>query len=160
MNSFLKTQMGDGNFSVYSNNQFLDESKEQNKMMSLVLGGIAGISLLVGGIGIMNIMLVTVSERPREIGVRRAIGAPRASIMAQFLVEAAVVCGVGGVIGTGLGVLGSLIAGKLLLKMLLFPDTGLAVGAFLFSVLLGIGFGLYPAAKASGLTPVEALRSE
>ena len=70
------------------------------------------------------------------------------------------VCGVGGVIGIGLGVLGSLIAGKLLLKMLLFPDTGLAVGAFLFSVLLGIGFGLYPAAKASGLTPVEALRSE
>ena len=160
LNSFLKTQMGDGNFSVYSNNQFLDESKEQNKMMSLVLGGIAGISLLVGGIGIMNIMLVTVSERTREIGVRRAIGAPRASIMAQFLVEAAVVCGVGGVIGIGLGVLGSLVAGKLLLKMLLFPDTGLAVGAFLFSVLLGIGFGLYPAAKASGLTPVEALRSE
>ncbi|MCI8400385.1 MAG: FtsX-like permease family protein [Oscillibacter sp.] len=160
LNSFLKAQMGDGNFNVYSENQFLDESKEQNKMMSLVLGGIAGISLLVGGIGIMNIMLVTVSERTREIGVRRAIGAPRASIMAQFLVEAAVVCGAGGIIGIGLGVLGSLIAGKLLLKMLLFPNTGLAVGAFLFSVLLGIGFGMYPAAKASGLTPVEALRSE
>ena len=69
-------------------------------------------------------------------------------------------CGIGGTIGIGLGVRGALIAGKLLLKMLLFPNTGLAVGAFLFSVLLGIGFGMYPAAKASGLTPVEALRSE
>ncbi|WP_371254434.1 ABC transporter permease [Oscillibacter sp. 1-3] len=86
--------------------------------------------------------------------------APRASIMAQFLVEAAVLCGVGGTIGIGLGVLGALIAGKQLLKMLLFPNTGLAVGAFLFSVLLGIGPGMYPAAKASGLMPVEALRLE
>ncbi len=80
--------------------------------------------------------------------------------MAQFLVEAAVLCGIGRTIGIGLGVLGALIAGQLLLKMLLFPNTGLAIGAFLFSVLLGIGFGMYPAAKASGLTPVEALRSE
>lgn len=160
LNRFLKRELKEGNFNVNSDNQFLDESKEQNRMMSLVLGGIAGISLLVGGIGIMNIVLVTVSERTREIGVRRAIGAPRASIMAQFLVESAVVCGAGGVIGIGLGVLGSLTAGRLLLKMLLFPDAGLALGAFLFSVLLGIGFGLYPAAKASGLTPVEALRTE
>lgn len=80
--------------------------------------------------------------------------------MAQFLVEAAVLCGIGRTIGIGLGVLGALIAGQLLLKMLLFPNTGLAIGAFLFSVLLGIRFGMYPAAKASGLTPVEALRSE
>ncbi len=80
--------------------------------------------------------------------------------MAQFLVEAAVLCGIGRTIGIGFGVLGALIAGQLLLKMLLFPNTGLAIGAFLFSVLLGIGFGMYPAAKASGLMPVEALRSE
>ena len=128
--------------------------------MSLVLGGIAGISLLVGGIGIMNIMLVTVSERTREIGIRKSIGALRSSILAQFLVESAVVCGAGGVLGILVGVCGSLIAGKMLLKMMLFPDSTLALGAFAFSVILGIGFGMYPAAKASGLTPVEALRVE
>lgn len=156
--AFLQTQVGEGNFNVYSENQAIDSSKEQNRMMSMVLGGIAGISLLVGGIGIMNIMLVTVSERTREIGIRKAIGAPRSSILTQFLVESAVVCGAGGFLGILIGVFGSLIAGKLILQMVLFPDISLAMGAFLFSVVLGIAFGMYPAAKASGLMPVEALR--
>lgn len=158
LSAFLQTQVGEGNFNVYSENQAADSSKEQNRMMSMVLGGIAGISLLVGGIGIMNIMLVTVSERTREIGIRKAIGAPRSSILTQFLVESAVVCGAGGILGILFGVLGTLIAGKLILKIVLFPNASLALGAFLFSVVLGIAFGMYPAAKASGLMPVEALR--
>lgn len=158
LSAFLTTVAGQDSFNLYSESQGAKEVNKQNVMMSLVLGGIAGISLLVGGIGIMNIMLVTVSERTREIGIRKSIGAPRSSILAQFLVESAVVCGAGGVLGILLGVCGSLIAGKMLLKMILFPNSTLAIGAFTFSVVLGIGFGMYPAAKASGLTPVEALR--
>ena len=130
-------------------------------MQTLVMGGIAAISLLVGGIGIMNIMLVTVTERTREIGIRKAIGAERRSIIAQFLIEAAVICGIGGILGIIIGCMGSLIAGKFLLNgMILWPDQGIVMGAFLFSVVLGIIFGMYPAVKASGLQPVVALRAE
>lgn len=158
LGSFLETLIGEGNFGIYSDDQYVEDSNKQNMMMSMVLGGIAGISLLVGGIGIMNIMLVTVSERTREIGIRKAIGAPRSAILLQFLVESSVVCGAGGILGILLGVLGSLIAGKLILQMILLPNISLALGAFLFSVVLGVAFGMYPTAKASGLTPVEALR--
>ena len=126
-----------------------------------MLGAIAGISLLVGGIGIMNIMLVTVTERTREIGIRKAIGAERRSIIAQFLIEAAVICSIGGIIGIAIGYVGTLIAGKLLLDgMILLPSIPITIGAFLFSVVLGILFGMYPAVKASGLQPVVALRAE
>ena len=160
LSGYLEGQVGKDNCSVQSDEQFIDDAKQQNATMSLVLGGIAGISLLVGGIGIMNIMLVTVSERTREIGIRKAIGAPRSSILLQFLVESAMVCGLGGVLGILLGLVGTLIAGKLILKLLLFPDPVLATGAFLFSVVLGIAFGMYPAIMASGLTPVAALRTD
>ena len=160
LGGYLESQMGKDNCSVQSDDQFVDDAKQQNVTMSLVLGGIAGISLLVGGIGIMNIMLVTVSERTREIGIRKAIGAPRASILLQFLVESAMVCGLGGVLGILMGLIGTLIAGKLILKLVLFPDPVLATGAFLFSVVLGIAFGMYPAVIASGLTPVAALRTD
>ena len=130
-------------------------------MRTMVMGGIAAISLLVGGIGIMNIMLVTVTERTREIGIRKAIGAERKSIIVQFLIEAAVICGIGGIIGIGLGTMGTLIAGKFLLQgTVLWPSTVITVGAFAFSVALGVLFGLYPAIKASSLQPVEALRAE
>ena len=130
-------------------------------MASLVLGGIAGISLLVGGIGIMNIMLVTVTERTREIGIRRAIGAERKSIVTQFLIEAGTICGIGGIFGVALGTIFTLIGGKLLLGgMILWPSLGITVGAVLFSVVLGIIFGMYPAIKASGLQPVVALRAD
>ena len=160
LSGYLEGLVGKDNCSVQSDEQFIDDAKQQNTTMSLVLGGIAGISLLVGGIGIMNIMLVTVSERTREIGIRKAIGAPRASILLQFLVESAMVCGLGGALGILMGLIGTLIAGKLILKLVLFPDPVLATGAFLFSVVLGIAFGMYPAIMASGLTPVAALRTD
>ena len=146
---------------VYSNDEWTDEMESANLMQSLVLGAIAGISLLVGGIGIMNIMLVTVTERTREIGIRKAIGAERRSIIVQFLIEAAVICGIGGLIGILVGCMGSLIAGKFLLQgTILWPSSVITVGAFTFSVVLGVLFGLYPAIKASSLQPVDALRAE
>ena len=145
----------------YSQQQWQDQENEQTRMMSLVLGGIAGISLLVGGIGIMNIMLVTVTERTREIGIRRAIGAERGSIVTQFLVEAAMICGIGGIIGIALGFLATNVAGKLILDGLsLLPSMPITLGSFGFSVVLGLIFGMYPAIKASGLQPVVALRAE
>lgn len=149
-----------GYYSVYSQNQWMESDQSQTDMLSLVVGGIAGISLLVGGIGIMNIMLVTVTERTREIGIRMAIGASRVSIILQFLIEAAVICAVGGIIGLLVSALGTLVAGKLLMDMVLTPSAGMMMGAVAFSVVLGIVFGMYPAIKASSLQPVEALRAE
>ena len=150
-----------GDFYVSSDNSWQNQMQQASLMQTLVMGGIAAISLLVGGIGIMNIMLVTVTERTREIGIRKAIGAERRSIIAQFLIEAAVICGIGGIIGIVIGCLGTRIAGKFLLHgMVLWPNQTITIGAFLFSVVLGVLFGLYPAVKASGLQPVEALRAE
>jgi putative ABC transport system permease protein len=162
LTGFLSGRINDmnGYFNVWSDNTWMEESDQQNKMMSLVLGGIAGISLLVGGIGIMNIMLVTVRERTKEIGIRKAIGGTRKSILIQFLIEAAVICATGGIFGIILGYLGTLVAGKLILQIVLFPGVPMTIGAFGFSVVLGICFGMYPAIKASGLQPVEALRAE
>ena len=151
VSGFLKGQIDTerGYFSVYSENQDAKASDDQNR-----------ISLLVGGIGIMNIMLVTVTERTREIGIRKAIGARRKSILAQFLIEASVVCGIGGLLGIALGVAGTLIAGQLILRAVILPDLPMSAGAFLFSVAMGVGFGMYPAAKASKLQPVVALRAD
>ena len=159
VSGFLKGQIDTerGYFSVYSENQDAKASDDQNRMMSMVLGGIASISLLVGGIGIMNIMPVTGT---REIGIRKAIGARRKSILAQFLIEASVVCGIGGLLGIALGVAGTLIAGQLILRAVILPDLPMSAGAFLFSVAMGVGFGMYPAAKASKLQPVVALRAD
>ena len=149
-----------GSFNVYPSGQWQQQESETLGMIGLVLGGIAAISLVVGGIGIMNIMLVTVTERTREIGVRRAIGAPRSSIVAQFLIEAAMLCGIGGIVGILFGTLGSVILSKLLLDMTIYPPMNVTVGAFALSVVLGLVFGCYPAVKASKLQPVEALRAE
>ena len=172
LDAFLKgvfPKDADGNFingeyNVGSDNSYMENAEKANLMQSLVTGAIAGISLLVGGIGIMNIMLVTVTERTREIGIRKAIGAERASIIAQFLIEAAVICSIGGLIGIGIGYVGTMIAGKLMSDVfegvILMPEPFIAVGAFLFSVVLGVIFGMYPAIKASGLQPVEALRAD
>lgn len=149
-----------GYFYVQSENQWIDSGNEQTKVLSYVVGGIAGISLLVGGIGIMNIMLVTVTERTREIGIRKAIGGSRKSIVLQFLIEAAVICCCGGIIGVSLGYLGTVVAGKLILDIFLLPSVPMTIGSVGFSVFLGLIFGMYPAIKASGLQPVEALRAD
>ena len=163
LNGFLSGLTGNGERgwgNAYSDNQWQNTLNEQAAMMSMVLGGIAAISLLVGGIGIMNIMLVTVTERTREIGIRRAIGAERSSIVTQFLIEAAMLCGIGGIIGLSIGTVATRITGKLLVHMDIWPSIPITLGAFLLSVVLGILFGIYPAAKASKLQPVEALRAE
>ena len=149
-----------GGFDVSSNNQWQEYENEQMTVIGLVLGGIAAISLLVGGIGIMNIMLVTVTERTREIGIRRAIGAQRSSIVAQFLVEAGMLCGIGGIVGVAVGTAGSIILGKAMFQMTIYPPLWVTVAALSLSVALGILFGVYPAIKASRLQPVEALRAE
>lgn len=108
----------------------------------------------------MNIMLVTVTERTREIGIRRAIGAERSSIVIQFLIEAAMLCGIGGIIGILIGTGGSLLVGQLMFQMTIYPAAWITLCAFTLSVALGILFGIYPAAKAARLQPVEALRAE
>lgn len=162
-----------GYFSAYSNSQWQEQSEASANMYALIGGGIAGISLLVGGIGIMNIMLVSVTERTREIGIRMAIGARKRDIIGQFLVEAAVVSCFGGMIGIILGCFVSAILGNVLLmqqmsnnymptieQFTVLPSLGLILGAFLFSALIGIIFGLYPANKASNLQPVDALRTQ
>ena len=149
-----------GGYGVNSENQWQDYANEQMTMISLVLGGIAAISLLVGGIGIMNIMLVTVTERTREIGIRRSLGAQRSSIVAQFLIEAAMLCGIGGIVGIAFGTLGSVALSTLLFQMTILPSAKVTAEAFALSVALGIVFGVYPAIKAANLQPVEALRAE
>lgn len=160
LTGLMGQNMEKGWYQAQNENQWQQSSNDYATMMSLVMGGIAAISLLVGGIGIMNIMLVTVTERTREIGIRRAIGAERQSIVTQFLIEAAMICGIGGIIGILIGTLGSRIAGKLLMQIDIWPSVNITVGAFALSVALGILFGIYPAAKASKLQPVEALRAE
>ena len=149
-----------GSGGAYSENQWQESQNEYLTMISMVLGGIAAISLLVGGIGIMNIMLVTVTERTREIGIRKAIGAERRSIIIQFLIEAAMICGIGGIFGIIVGYIGTLIVCKLSFDAIMFPSVGITFGAAAISIILGIIFGMYPAIKASGLQPVVALRAE
>ena len=160
LQGYLNSVLGEGNGYVGTPNQWQEEGDEQIKLQQRFLGGIAAISLAVGGIGIMNIMLVTVTERTREIGIRKAIGAERKSIIAQFLIEACMICGIGGIFGIAVGYIGTLIVGKASFNLILLPSPAITVGAFLISVALGIGFGLYPAIKASGLQPVDALRAE
>ena len=149
-----------GEYELENGNSAMTESTEEMTSMSVVLGGIAGIALLVGGIGIMNIMLVTVTERTREIGIKKSIGAPRGEIVGQFLVEAAILSGMGGLIGILLGYSLSLVLGKAMYDLILLPDGLVTGGAFAFSVVIGIVFGIYPAVKASNLQPVDALRAD
>jgi macrolide transport system ATP-binding/permease protein len=134
-------------------------SEDASKVMTMLLAAIASISLLVGGIGIMNIMLVSVTERTREIGIRMAIGARRLYILLQFLVEAVFLSLIGGLAGALLGV----VASHVISVVASWPTvvSPMAVGGgFLFSVAVGVFFGYYPARKASSLNPIEALRYE
>lgn len=158
--NFLSDFLGsDKNFRVFSQEEMLNTLKEVTGMLTIMLGGIAGISLLVGGIGIMNIMLVTVTERTREIGIRKAIGAGRANILIQFLIESSVMSGVGGIIGVALGMLASYAINDAM-GIGYTINIPLILGALLFSLFVGIFFGLYPANKASKFKPVDALRYE
>ena len=147
-------------FNVRNLTSLMETMTSTTTMLTLFLGSIAAISLIVGGIGIMNIMLVTVTDRTRESGIRRAIGAQRSSIVTQFLIEAGMLCGMGGIVGIIFGTIGSLALGKILFQMTIFPATWVTLAAFGLSVALGVLFGSYPAAKASKLQPVEALRAE
>ena len=146
-------------FYVRNISSFLNARAESTKVMTLLLASVAAISLIVGGIGIMNIMLVSVTERTREIGLRMAVGGRRRDIMAQFVVEAVTLSSIGGVLGIALGVGGSLVLSDAFgWPMVLEPQSiVIAVG---FSAAVGIFFGYYPARKASRLDPIEALRQE
>ncbi len=145
-------------FSVSSQNNMLDTMSSISDTLSLLLGGIASISLIVGGIGVMNVMLVSVTERTKEIGIRKALGAKRIDILVQFLVESLILCILGGTIGVGLG----LGIGKILQTFgFSFSATStVVIVAFLSSALIGIAFGIFPAYKASKLNPIEALRTD
>jgi putative ABC transport system permease protein len=128
-------------------------------VLTALLGAVAGISLLVGGIGIMNIMLVSVTERTREIGIRLAVGARSVEVMMQFLIEAIALSCFGGFIGVALGLSGSALAARLL-DIPFTPDPRVVIVAFVFSGAVGVAFGFFPARKAAALDPIEALRHE
>ena len=146
-------------FRVFNQSSLLDTANSSTNTLTMMLGGIAAISLIVGGIGIMNIMLVSVIERTREIGIRKAIGAKRKAILLQFLIESSTISGIGGIIGVILGFLFKIIL-QSILKMNILITSGVVIGAFSFSVAVGVIFGMYPAFKASKLNPIEALRYE
>jgi putative ABC transport system permease protein len=149
----------DDDFTVRGQQEIADMATAQSKTMTLLLGAIAGVSLIVGGIGIMNIMLVSVTERTREIGVRLAVGAHGRDILTQFLIEAVALSSVGGIIGIAFGVGASKVLSIYASWPTLISLTSIIV-AFLFSAAVGIFFGFYPARKAAALDPIEALRYE
>jgi ABC-type antimicrobial peptide transport system permease subunit len=146
-------------FSISDQSQLLDTFGNVTTILSLLLAGIASISLIVGGIGIMNIMLVSVRERTREIGIRKAIGARGRDILAQFLIEALTLSTVGGLIGIALGALISLLIGALAGWGFQFSIVTVVV-AVVFSALVGVIFGVWPARQAARLDPITALRYE
>jgi putative ABC transport system permease protein len=149
----------DNDFAIVDRKQFLATQQETTQILGFLLAGIAGVSLLVGGIGIMNIMLVTVTERTREIGVRMALGATRTHILAQFLVEALLLCLVGGLLGVLLGAGASAVLSNLA-GWGTAITTDAVVFAFAFSAAVALVFGLWPARRAALLDPIEALRHE
>src|SRR3989440_446804 len=136
-----------------------EAANQTNQIMTILLGSVAGVSLLVGGIGIMNIMLVSVTERTREIGIRMAIGARSSHVRTQFLIESIVLSVAGGLLGILLGIAFSLSIPKWLGWPTLISLASI-LGSVVFSAAVGIFFGYYPARKAAGLDPIDALRYE
>lgn len=160
LEEMLEKKLGDSDYFRVSNLQELvDKATEMVDKMKLLLVCIAAISLLVGGIGIMNIMLVSVTERTREIGIRKSLGAKGRDILSQFIIEAATVSGVGGILGIIVGGILSVIAGKLL-DLTTFPSISAIILSFSVSVDIGILFGYLPAKNAAKLNPIEALRHD
>jgi putative ABC transport system permease protein len=159
-----RTGIGADDFTIFNQQDFLDTAQTVTGVLTIFLGGIAAISLLVGGIGIMNIMLVSVIERTREIGLRKALGARKRDIMIQFLAESSLLSLTGGVLGIVLGWLISVAVGAIAASAQadINPTIGLdsVLLATVFSIAVGIFFGLYPANRAANLQPVEALRYE
>ena len=159
LNRKRRNAAGESLFRVFNQGEMIEQMKEQTALLGALLAGIASVSLLVGGIGIMNIMLVSVTERTREIGLRKAIGAKREGILTQFLLESVVMCLLGGVMGIVFGSLGVIGVAKLFKVPPIINSTSI-VTAFVFSAAVGVFFGLYPALRASRLEPIQALRYE
>ncbi|MCG9894355.1 MAG: ABC transporter permease [Fimbriimonadaceae bacterium] len=154
-----RSATGEELFRVFNQAEELQSIRTQSQLLSILLAGIASVSLLVGGIGIMNIMMVSVTERTKEIGLRKAIGASRESILFQFLLESVVMCLMGGGIGIALGYLGTNFVAGLFEVPPVF-STQAVLMAFGFATAVGVFFGIYPAFRASRLQPIEALRYE
>jgi len=161
MRGIRKVKPGeDDNFAINSQDMLLDEYNKITRILWSAILAIAGLSLLVGGIGVMNIMLITVTERTREIGVRKALGATRTHILTQFLLEALTQCWLGGTLGFIAGVTVPYLISKVISQVPFALSLGAAAVAIGFTTLVGISFGLYPAMKAAKLSPVDALRYE
>ena len=159
-----RTEHGADDFTIFTQEDFLSVAGTITNVLTIFLGGIAAISLLVGGIGIMNIMLVSVTERTKEIGLRKAVGARKADILIQFLTESSLLSFIGGVIGIIFGWLISFAVGRIAAASgtPFTPNVSLSaiLLATIFSTAVGLFFGIYPANRAANLEPVEALRYE
>jgi len=159
-----RTVIGEDDFTIITQQDMIGVASSITSVLTIFLGGIAAISLLVGGIGIMNIMLVSVVERTREIGLRKAVGAKKRDILIQFLAESLLLSLVGGIVGIGFGWVISTVVGKIAAAsdVALSPaiDLNSVLLATLFSIAVGLFFGIYPANRAASLQPVEALRYE
>ncbi|MGP8005906.1 MAG: ABC transporter permease, partial [Acidimicrobiales bacterium] len=146
-------------FTITTQQQLAAASNSVNKTLTVLLGGVAGISLLVGGIGVMNIMLVSVTERVREIGLRKALGATPRIIRRQFLVEASFLGLVGGVLGVALGIIGAVVLPHFISDPISISAAATA-GSIVVAIAIGVAFGVYPASRAARMAPIDALRSE
>jgi len=145
------------NFSITDTREMASMVSGITGLLTAFLGAVAGVSLIVGGIGIMNTMLVSVTERTREIGIRMAVGALERDVLTQFLVEAALISTLGGILGVLFGILGAFIGAKAL-GVGVVLNLPVTLGAVLFSALVGLGFGFYPARRAARMEPIDALR--